>query len=132
MRGSAMQRVLAGIVGLTLVLAACAPPGAPGSGGGSTAADDLTQRARVANVMRTGGWASSQPHHPFGEWASDQGYKKIMAICVDYAFGQEVCGGFLRTFAGERGGELVKQLWDPRNTPDFSSYLAQVQGSGAD
>jgi branched-chain amino acid transport system substrate-binding protein len=98
----------------------------------SSSADDLTQRARVANVVRAGGWASSQPHHPFGEWAYDQGYRKVMAICVDYAFGHEVCGGFLRTFAGEKGGEMVKQLFDPRNTPDFSSYLAQVPDSGAD
>jgi branched-chain amino acid transport system substrate-binding protein len=95
-------------------------------------ADDLTQRQRVDNVIRTAGWTSSQPHHPFGEWAYDQGYRKVLTICSDYAFGQEVCGGFLRTFAGEKGGEVVKQLWDPVGTPDFSSYLSQLPGSGMD
>ena len=96
------------------------------------AADDLTQRNRVDNVVRIAGWASSQPHHPFGEWAYDQGYRKVLTVCADYAFGHEVCGGFLRTFAGVKGGQVVKQLWNPLNTPDFSSYLAQVPGLGAD
>jgi len=95
-------------------------------------ADDLTQRQRVDNVIRVAGWTSSQPHHPLGEWAYDQGYRKVLTICADYAFGQEVCGGFLRTFAGEKGGEVVKQLWDPVGTPDFSSYLSQIPGSGMD
>src|SRR5438067_4117061 len=58
-------------------------------------ADDLTQRQRVDNVIRVAGWTSSQPHHPFGEWAYNQGYRKVLTICSDYAFGQEVCGGFL-------------------------------------
>ena len=95
-------------------------------------ADDLTQRHRVDNVVRVGGWTSSQPHQPFGEWAYEQGFRKVETICADYAFGQEVCGGFLRTFAGEKGGEVVNQLWTPVGTPDFSSYLSQIQGSGAD
>lgn len=95
-------------------------------------ADDLTQRARIDNVLRVGGWNSSQPHHPFGEWAYEQGYRKVMVICADYAFGHEVCGGFSRTFAGVKGGQIVRQLWNPLNTPDFSSYLAQIPGAGAD
>src|SRR5690348_580269 len=42
------------------------------------AADDLTQRdlAKYPFHIRTG-WSSSQPSHPFGQWACDQGYKKI-------------------------------------------------------
>ncbi len=96
-------------------------------------ADDLTQRSRVDNVIRVAGWTSSQPHMPFGEWVYDtQGYRKVLTICTYYAFGQEVCGGFLRTFAGERGGQVVNQLWDPIGTPDFSSYLSQIPSSGAD
>jgi branched-chain amino acid transport system substrate-binding protein len=37
----------------------------------------------------------------------------------------------MRTFTA-KGGQVVKQLWPPLNTPDFSSYLAQVPDSGAD
>jgi branched-chain amino acid transport system substrate-binding protein len=59
------------------------------------ASDDLTQRdsAKYPYLVRTG-WSSSQPSHPFGEWACAQGYKKIAAVAADYAFGYEVVGGF--------------------------------------
>ena len=64
-----------------------------------SAADDLTQRdlAKFPYMVRTG-WSSSQPSHPFGQWACEQGYKKIAAIGADYAFGYEVVGGFQRAF----------------------------------
>jgi branched-chain amino acid transport system substrate-binding protein len=95
------------------------------------AADDLTQRHPVENVIRVAGWTSSQPQHPLGEWAYDQGYRRVMGIFSDSAHGHESSGGFVRTFTA-RGGQMVKQLWPPLNTPDFSSYLAQVSDSGAD
>jgi branched-chain amino acid transport system substrate-binding protein len=85
----------------------------------------------VENVVRVAGWTSSQVHHPLGEWAYDQGYRKVLTICTDYAFGHEVCGGFLRTFTA-KGGQVVKQLWNPMNTPDFGSYLSQIPGSDVD
>src|SRR5260370_3997135 len=64
-----------------------------------SAADDLTQRdlSKFPYFIRTG-WSSSQPSHPFGQWACDQCYKKIVAIGADYAFGYEVIGGFLTVF----------------------------------
>src|SRR5438132_7820323 len=43
-----------------------------------TAADDLTQRQKYRWVVRTG-WASSQPSHPFGEYAAKTlGYKNVV------------------------------------------------------
>ena len=94
-------------------------------------ADDLTQRQRIDNVIRIAGWSSSQPHHPFGEWAYEQGYRNVLTICTDYAFGHEVCGGFVRTFTA-KGGKIVGQLWNPLGTPDYSPYLSQVQGFNPD
>ncbi|HEY1312018.1 MAG TPA: ABC transporter substrate-binding protein, partial [Pseudolabrys sp.] len=63
------------------------------------AADDLTQRQldKYPYFLRTG-WSSSQPNHPYGQWACDQGYKKIVAVAADYAFGYEQVGGFQKTF----------------------------------
>jgi len=50
------------------------------------AADDLTQRKPTKWVVRTG-WTSSQPSHPFGEYAAKTlGYKKVVTIGMDYAF----------------------------------------------
>jgi branched-chain amino acid transport system substrate-binding protein len=90
------------------------------------AADDLTQRKPAKWVVRTG-WASSQPSHPFGEYAAKTlGYKKIVTIGIDYAFGWEVIGGFQKTFE-ESGGQIVQKLWAPLNTTDFAPYLSQVK-----
>jgi branched-chain amino acid transport system substrate-binding protein len=80
------------------------------------AADDLTQRdlAKYPFHIRTG-WSSSQPSHPFGQWACEQGYKKIVAIGADYAFGYEVVGGFQRAFEA-CGGQVVQKIWPPLGT----------------
>jgi len=92
-----------------------------------SAADDLTQRqlSKFPYIMRTG-WTSSQPSHPFGQWACDQGYKKIAAIGADYAFGYEVIGGFQRAFEN-CGGQIVQKIWPPLGTKDFGPYLPSLK-----
>src|SRR5690606_26152367 len=94
-------------------------------------ADDLTQRERIPNVLRIAGWTSSQTTHPLGEWAAEQGYKTALTIGQDFAFGHETVGGFVKTFT-DKGGTIVAQLWNPIGTPDFSSYLAQIQDTEVD
>jgi branched-chain amino acid transport system substrate-binding protein len=94
-------------------------------------ADDMTQRDRIDGVIRIAGWTSSQTTHPFGEWAYDQGYRTVVTFCADYAFGHENCGGFANTFT-DRGGEVLEQLWNPLNTQDFGTYLAQIQAADPD
>ncbi|MGA7489200.1 MAG: ABC transporter substrate-binding protein, partial [Xanthobacteraceae bacterium] len=80
------------------------------------AADDLTQRdlPKYPYLVRTG-WTSSQPSHPFGKWACEQGYKKIVAIGADYAFGYEVIGGFQKAFE-DCGGQIIQKIWPPLGT----------------
>lgn len=94
-------------------------------------ADDLSQRTPVENFIRTGGWQSSTPHHVAGDWAFDQGHERVITLCQDYAFGHEVCGGFINTFT-DRGGTIVKKLWAPLGSSDYSSYLAQINPEQAD
>ncbi|MGH2698925.1 MAG: ABC transporter substrate-binding protein [Actinomycetota bacterium] len=94
-------------------------------------ADDLSQRAIVDNYVRAGGWQSSSPTHVAGDWAYEQGYRRIITLCQDYAFGHENCGGFTNTFT-DRGGEIVQQLWAPLGTPDYSSYLSDIDPASAD
>jgi branched-chain amino acid transport system substrate-binding protein len=91
------------------------------------AADDLTQRdlAKYPYMIRTG-WSSSQPSHPFGQWACDQGYKKIVAIGADYAFGYEVAGGFQRAFEA-CGGKVIQKIWPPLGTKDFGPYIPTIK-----
>jgi branched-chain amino acid transport system substrate-binding protein len=89
-------------------------------------ADDLTQRKPVKWLVRTG-WTSSQPNQPFGEYvAKTLGYKKVVTIAMDYAFGWEQVGGFQRTFE-EAGGQIVQKLWPPLGTTDFGPFLAQIK-----
>ena len=89
-------------------------------------ADDLTQRQRAPNILRVAGWTSSQVHHPFGEWACKQGYKTIVTLSYDFAFGHEVTGGFVNTYT-DAGCKVLEQLWNPINEQDFSPYLARIQ-----
>ncbi|HEX6007728.1 MAG TPA: ABC transporter substrate-binding protein, partial [Burkholderiales bacterium] len=91
------------------------------------AADDLTQRdsAKYPYVVRTG-WTSSQPSHPFGEWACEQGYKRIAIVAADYAFGYEVAGGFQKSFE-DCGGRVVQKIWPPLGTNDFGPYIPTLK-----
>jgi branched-chain amino acid transport system substrate-binding protein len=91
------------------------------------AADDLTQRdlAKYPYFIRTS-WTSSQPSHPFGKWACEQGFKKVATIGADYAFGYEVIGGFQRAFE-DCGGQVVQKLWVPIGTKDFGPYIPTIK-----
>ncbi len=87
------------------------------------AADDLTQRqsAQYPYLIRTS-WSSSQPHHPLGQWACEAGYKKVITVGADYAFGHEVVGGFQKAFE-DCGGKVIQKVWPPLGTIDFGPYL---------
>lgn len=95
------------------------------------AADDLTQRQRIKNVIRVAGYSASAFTHPLGDWALKQGYKKIATVSQDYTFGHEQCGGLAQVFT-EGGGEIVQQFWHPLNTADFSPYLGQLANMKVD
>jgi branched-chain amino acid transport system substrate-binding protein len=95
------------------------------------AADDLTQRQRIKNVVRVAGYSASQMPRPLADWALKQGYKKIVTVAQDYSFGHEQCGGFAQVFT-EGGGKIVAQLWNPLNTADFSPYLGQIASAKID
>src|SRR5689334_11978498 len=92
-----------------------------------SSADDLTQRdlPKYPYFFRTG-WSSSQPSHPFGQWACEQGYKKIAIIAADYAFGYEVAGGFQRAFEN-CGGQIIQKIWPPLTTKDFGPYIPTLK-----
>ena len=91
------------------------------------AADDLTQRqlGKYPYFIRTS-WTSSQPHHALGQWACDQGYKKVVSVAADYAFGYEVQGGFQKAFE-DCGGKVVQKIWPPLGTKDFGPYIPTIK-----
>jgi branched-chain amino acid transport system substrate-binding protein len=91
-----------------------------------SAADDLTQRqlSKYPYFIRTG-WTSSQPTHPLGQWACDQGIKTVVAIAADYAFGYEQVGGFQQAFE-DCGGKVIQKIWPPLGTKDFGPYIPSI------
>src|SRR5512139_704656 len=90
-------------------------------------ADDLTQRKlqEFPYFFRTG-WTSSQPTQPLGQWACEQGYKKIVTVAADYAFGYESVGGFQKTFE-DCGGKIVQKIWPPLGTKDFGPFIPTIK-----
>ena len=61
-----------------------------------------------------------------GDYAAKElKYKRVATISEDFAFGYEQMGGFQRVFEDD-GGKVVKKLWPPLVTPDYTPYIAQL------
>ena len=96
------------------------------------AADDLTQRKRIPNVVRIAGYSASMNPRPLADWLfKKKGIRKVVTVSQDYTFGHEQCGGFVQVFSN-LGGQVLAQYWHPLNTQDFSPYLAQIQEAKPD
>jgi branched-chain amino acid transport system substrate-binding protein len=94
------------------------------------AAEDMTQRNPNPYFVRASA-TSSQNMHPLADYAAKElKYKRIITIADDFAFGHEQMAGFQRVFE-DAGGRVVKKLWPPLNTPDYTPYLAQISGADA-
>lgn len=87
-------------------------------------------RERPETTFLAGGTAA-QDAHPMGTYAAKKGYRKVLTICSDYAFGRELCGGFANTFT-DAGGTVTKQLWPPLGTADFGPFISQLAGKDYD
>ncbi|WP_166267605.1 ABC transporter substrate-binding protein [Marinobacter caseinilyticus] len=60
-----------------------------------------------------------------------EGGKTWFILTADYAFGHALEGDVTRVVEAN-GGEVIQTLRHPFPTPDFSSFILQAQGSGAD
>ncbi len=94
------------------------------------AAEDLTQRTPNPYIIRASATSAQTPHALADYCAKDLKYKRIASIAEDQAFGYEETSGFLRVFE-DNGGKLVKKLWPPLVTPDYTPYIAQLQNIDA-
>jgi branched-chain amino acid transport system substrate-binding protein len=89
------------------------------------AADDMTQRKPNPWFVRASA-TSSQCGHPLGDYAAkEMKLKRLATVTEDFAFGYEQTGGLQRVFEDE-GGRVVKKLWPPLATTDYTPYLAQI------
>src|SRR6202171_2476514 len=89
------------------------------------AAEDVTQRKANPYVIRPSS-TSAQCCQPIGDYAAKElKYKRAATISEDFAFGYEQMAGFQRVFE-DNGGKVVKKLWPPLVTPDYTPYIAQI------
>jgi branched-chain amino acid transport system substrate-binding protein len=57
--------------------------------------------------------------------AKEMKLKRVATISEDFAFGYEQMAGFQRVFE-DAGGKVVRKLWPPLATPDYTPYIAQI------
>src|SRR5215203_6468671 len=90
------------------------------------AAEDVTQRKANPFVIRPSA-TSAQCCHVIADYAAKElKYKRAATISEDFAFGYEQMSGFQRVFE-DNGGKVVKKLWPPLVTPDYTPYIAQIR-----
>ena len=94
------------------------------------AAEDMTQRRPNPYFVRASA-TSAQTMHPLADYAAKElKVKRVITVSEDFAYGHEQMGGFQRVFE-DAGGRVVKKLWPPIVTPDYTPYLAQISGADA-
>ena len=88
-------------------------------------AEDITQRRPNPYFIRTSA-TSGQFMHPMADYAAKElKLKRIVCVSEDFAFGHEQMGAFQQTFEAA-GGKIVKKIWPPLVTPDYTPYVAQI------
>jgi branched-chain amino acid transport system substrate-binding protein len=89
------------------------------------AADDMTQRKPNPWFVRASA-TSSQCCHPLGDYAAkEMKLARLATVTEDFAFGYEQTGGLQHVFE-DKGGRVLKKLWPPLATTDYTPYLAQI------
>jgi branched-chain amino acid transport system substrate-binding protein len=89
------------------------------------AAEDVTQRAVNPWIVRPSA-TSGQCSHVMGDYAvKEMKLKRVATISEDFAFGHEQMAAFQRVFE-DGGGKIVKKLWPPLVTPDYTPFIAQI------
>ena len=90
------------------------------------AAEDMTQRTPNEWFVRATS-TSAQCACALADYCRKElGYKRMITIADDLAYGQEMAAGFQRVFEDE-GGKIVQKLFPPLTVPDYGTYVAQLK-----
>src|SRR5258708_39670444 len=63
---------------------------------------------------------------PMANYIYDNLGKEIVTTASDYAGGRDVMAQFKRPYLA-RGGKVLKEIWPPLNTTDYSPYLTDIK-----
>jgi branched-chain amino acid transport system substrate-binding protein len=95
----------------------------------SAAGTDAITWERIPNVFRSS-VSIRQKDRPFGAWMYDNVAKSIMVVASDYGAGHDVVGQFKAGYEA-KGGTILKEMYPPLNTGDFSVWLTEIRSAGA-
>ena len=93
---------------------------------------DLTAPGKASPWLFRVVETSDQGNFAMGTWVFKKTpYRKIVIMASDFVAGRHSVEAFKAAFRAA-GGEIVKEIYAPLNTPDFAPYMAQVAGLTAD
>ena len=69
---------------------------------------------------------SWQTLQPYAQWMLKNGVKEVVTSTSDFAGGRETIDDFRRGFL-PNGGRIIKEIYPPLGTNDFSAYLADLR-----
>ncbi len=93
---------------------------------------DLTAPGKASPWIFRVAETSDQGNYPMAAWIYKKTpHRKLVMMAADFVAGRHSAEAFMAGFK-EAGGQIVKEIYAPLNTPDFAPYLAQVGGLGAD
>ena len=73
-------------------------------------------------------WQNDNVAEAMGKWASDEGYKTVIAVAPNYPAGKDAINGFKRFFKGKIGDEMYTKL----GQLDYAAELAQLRAAKPD
>jgi len=91
----------------------------------SGAGTDAITWDRYPYLFRTS-ISSYQLSTPMANYVYDNLGKEIVTTASDYAGGRDVIGQFKGAYLA-RGGKVIKEIWPPLGTTDFSPYLTDIK-----
>jgi len=75
---------------------------------------------------------SDQANYPMGAWMMKHTkHRRVVVMATDFVAGHHAIEAFMAGFRAA-GGDIVKEIFAPLNTPDFAPYLAQAGAQKAD
>src|SRR3989475_8905426 len=93
---------------------------------------DLTAPAKASPWIFRVVETSDQGNFPMGTWVFKKTpYRKMVVIASDFVAGRHSAEAVTAAFKAA-GGDVVKEIYAPLNTPDFAPYVAQVAALPAD
>ncbi len=75
---------------------------------------------------------TDQSNYPMGGWMiKHTPVRKVVVVATDFLAGHHSAQAFVAGFKAA-GGQVVKEIYSPLNTPDFAPYLAHIAATPAD